>query len=298
MKRTKKSFEVDTIITGDWHLRDSIPKCRTDNFWKEQWDKVNQVRKLQKEYNCSILFSGDLFHTWKSTPYLINETIDNLIGFHDFETVIGNHDMPSHNPDLMQQSAWQTLLSNGNIQHVSNHGDWGMEHNKKKHTLYAKIKNRKIKILHLMTYKGKEPWPGCKDPKGNKLFKMFPEADLIVTGHNHQTFTIEKNGKLLINPGSLTRQNAKEVDHKPAVFFWNAKFNTFKIHYLNFKKDVISREHIEIQKHKEERASAFIEKLKDNWDIGLSFEENIEKAFQENDINKNIKEIVLKWMGI
>lgn len=292
-----KKFEVDAIITGDWHLRDSIPKCRADDFINEQWFKVQEIIELQQKYDCPILFSGDLFHTWKSTPFLINETISEFISFsNDFISVIGNHDMKSHNIELMQQSAWQTLFATGHIKYLPNHGDWDFDH-KNNNPLYFKIKDRKIKILHIMTYKGKEPWPGCQDPKANKLFDMFPEADLIVTGHNHQSFIVKKKDKLLINPGCLTRQTAKEIDHKPCVFLWNAKSNTCKPHYLKIKKDVISREHIQIKEHKEKRALAFIEKLKDSWDIGLSFDENMDKAIQENDLPKKIQQIILKWMG-
>ena len=130
------------------------------------------------------------------------------------------------------------------------------------------------------------------------MFDIFPDADLIVCGHNHKTFTARRGKRLLINPGSLTRHKADQMDHKPCVFLWNAESNDFKIHYLKIKKDVISREHLDIKSEKENRLNAFIEKLSKGWDVSLSFQDNMEKAIKENKIPKKIQEIIYDWMGV
>jgi DNA repair exonuclease SbcCD nuclease subunit len=158
--------------------------------------------------------------------------------------------------------------------------------------------NTQIKILHIMTYKGKAPWPGCTDPECHELFDWFPEADLIVTGHNHKSFTAKKGKQLLVNPGSLTRQTADQIDHKPCVFLYDSKQHKLKKHYLKIKDNVISREHLNVVKAKENRINAFIEKLKHGWDAGLSFEENIERGIKENKIPERIQQIIYDWMCV
>ena len=296
MKRTKiNKFKTDLIITADWHLmeKERNPPCRLDSHWDAQWDKVNQILDLQNKYECPIYNAGDLFEHWKTSPYLLNKCLSTF-PFGSIFTIIGNHDMPSHQIELMEKSGLYTLFKSEIIEHLRNQLDWEADPKKIE---YLNIKNRKVIVAHKMIWQGEEPWPGCTDPEANKMFNLFPEADLIITGHNHKTFTAKKGNRLLINPGSLTRHKADQIDHKPCVFLWNAKSNTCKPHYLKIKDNVISREHIDIQKKKEQRAVAFIEKLKDDWDIGLSFEDNLEKSFQENDIQKSIKQIIYEWIG-
>jgi len=306
IKRTNKKFHPDLIISGDWHLRDTVPKCRTDDFWEAQWDKVNQIMDLQEDYNCPIFLSGDLFHHWKTSPLLLNRVIytlyrDKKYFNREIRSIIGNHDMPGHNIESMNKSGFDTMLYSNIIDHFSpKQGHWGFDKDEIKSYHFKQSLNNpkgtKIVILHLMTYKGKAPWPGCTDPECHELFDWFPDTDLIITGHNHKTFTAKKGKQLLVNPGSLTRQTADQIDHKPCIFLYDSKQHKLKKHYLEIKDNVISREHLNVTKAKNKRITAFIEKLKTGWDAGLSFEENIERGFKENKIPKRIKQIIYDWM--
>jgi DNA repair exonuclease SbcCD nuclease subunit len=273
------------------------PPCRLDSIWEAQWDKVKQIKALQIKYEIPIFLSGDLFDHWKTSPKLLNKTIEEMPEF--VYTVIGNHDMPEHNPELIYKSGLETLFRSNQIDPFfvlkphDPQGDWGRE---------SKIKpieysfDRRIIVSHEMAYQGEPPYPGAEGDCSS-IFKKYKGVDLIITGHNHKTFTARKGNQLLINPGSLTRHDADQVDHRPCVFLWQAKTNTFKIHYLKVKEDVISREHIEIQNQKKQNINHFLSKLKQSWEIGLSFEDNILRAFEENGIPKAIQEIILKWMG-
>jgi DNA repair exonuclease SbcCD nuclease subunit len=199
----------------------------------------------------------------------------------------------------MEKSGLYTLFETGVIDYLDSQGDWGFTKKEANMTPIVMPKlNTQIKILHIMTYKGKAPWPGCTDPECHELFDWFPDADLIVTGHNHKSFTAKKGKQLLVNPGSLTRQTADQIDHKPCVFLYDSKQHKLKKHYLEIKDNVISREHINIVKSKENRINAFIEKLKHGWDAGLSFEENIERGIKENKIPKRIQQIIYDWMQL
>jgi DNA repair exonuclease SbcCD nuclease subunit len=296
IKRGKK-FSPDLIISGDWHLRDTVPKCRTDDFWEAQWDKVGQIFYLSYEFSCPVYLAGDIFEHWRTSPFLINKTIKELLPYDGYiYSIIGNHDMPNHNINNMVKSGLQTLFDTKIVTRLLLQGDWGFDEETEIQPI--KHNNRNIVFLHIMTYKGKSPWPGCTDPECNELFDWFPDADLIVTGHNHQSFTAKKGKQLLVNPGSLTRQTADQIDHKPCVFLYDSKQHKLKKHYLDIKDNVISREHINIVKSKENRINAFIEKLKHGWDAGLSFEENIERGIKENKIPKRIQQIIYNWMGV
>lgn len=296
MKRN--DFSVDLILSADWHIMEKTkqPVCRTDNYWKTQWDKVNQILELQEKYDCPIELAGDFFETWKASPELINKCISVFFG-KEIYTIIGNHDAPQHNTELMHKSAWQTLLLSSCFMYSKNQLDWETKLEKAKYKIFRKKRvKRKIVIAHIMAWQGKMPWPRCTDPHVGQIFGMFPDADLIVTGHNHKTFIAKKGKQLLVNPGSLTRHKADQIDHKPCVFLWDAGKNKIKRHFLKIKKDVISREHIDVKKEKDKRIDAFISKLKKSNDIDLSFENSLKKALQQNKSLKKYEKIIYNWL--
>jgi len=246
MERTKH-IRPDRILTSDLHLREDAPICRTDDFWKAQWIKVNFIKKLQEKYQCPVLCAGDVFHHWKPSPYLISEAIKYLPN--DFKAIYGQHDLPQHNIQLHHKSGLDTLKTAS-----------------------------KLEILP-------------------KLLKKYAEYDLIVTGDNHKPFVEKHEGRLLVNPGSLTRQAADQINHKPRIYLWYAKTNTVKPIYLPITNDVISREHIEVKQERDKRIDAFVERL----DTGFEFnqdttdiETGIENYAKANDIPQSIIEIVLR----
>jgi predicted phosphodiesterase len=231
-----------------------------------------------------------MFEHCKTSPNLLNKTIssiENMI----VHTIAGNHDIPQHNYELIKKSGIETLSVARTVIPLLQQGHWG-----RKPTTYLEVKEWKIIVSHEMTYLDKEPYPNCPDPECHALFKKYPKADLIITGHNHETFVARKGDRLLINPGSLTRHKADQINHKPCVFLWNADKNDYKIQYLKIKENAMSREHIQIQNQKDQNIQNFLTKLKETWEVGLSFEDNIINALESNKIPGPVKEIILKWI--
>lgn len=290
MKRTTNIKPPSLILTADWHLREDIPICRTDDFVTAQWSKVFFISELQKQYDCPVIHSGDLFHHWKPSPYLLSQTISLLPD--EFYTVYGNHDLPQHSMELRRKSGIYTLATGGHLT-VLNQGHFGEIEPRQAYPIDAIIP-RSLSVWHTFTYMGKEPWPGCTSPTGNKLLRKYKDFDLIVTGDNHQSFFTEDNDRLLVNPGSITRQTAKQHDFKPCVYLWHAEDNTVTRVYLPIDEDAVTREHLEKAEQRNERLESFISKLDGDWEAGISFEENIERFKQKNKVNNHVMEIIYK----
>jgi hypothetical protein len=157
---------------------------------------------------------------------------------------------------------------------------------------------RKLLVWHIMTYQGKEPWPGCTDPMAAKLLRKYPMYDLIVTGDNHKPFVEEYEGRLLVNPGSIFRLTAGQIEHKPRVYLWYALTNTVEPVYLPIEKDVISREHIEIVEERNNRIDAFISSFNGDWNAHTSFEDNLEEFRKVNNVEKSVMDIIYKSIEI
>ncbi len=285
MERKKIQNTPDAILTADWHLRETNPVARLDNFETAQWGKIDFIDKLQKKYNCPIIHAGDLFDYWKPSPYLLSKTIELLPD--KFYTIYGNHDLPQHNLDLAGKCGIHNIEVAGKLT-VLPGTHWEQEIQDASYI----IKDKKILVYHVMSYQGKLPWPGCTDPSSASLIRKLKDFDLILTGHNHQAFVEEYNGRLLVNPGSITRQTAAQIDFKPRVYLYYAKSNTVEPIYLPIDTAVISKEHIDIKKKRDDRIDAFIDGLDGNLGDSLDFEKNLQIFFQKNKVDKEITKLI------
>lgn len=296
MKRTKKKTEpVHAILTADWHLREDIPVCRTDDFTDAQWAKVEEVRLLQKKYDCPVYHAGDLFHHWKPSPALLTKCIQHLP--RQFYTVYGNHDLPQHSMELEYKSGVRTLIEAGKV-HLLEEGHWNHPPKKGINVWYHNgndIEERKIAVWHNMVWTNKTPYPGAEEnDEGHALLHKYPQFDLILTGDNHQQFVCKEGPRLLVNAGNLTRQTAGQKDFEPCVWLYNAEDNTVRAHYFDIDPEAVSRVHIEKKEQRDERIGAFVERLDTEWEGALDFNANLRRFGKENKINEQVMDIAYK----
>lgn len=299
MIRTKNTQKPNpsAILCGDFHLRETIPVCRTDeDFWITQWTKVAFIKGLQQRYHCPVIHSGDVFEHWKPSPFLLSMAISYLPD--NFQTVYGNHDLPNHSIDLEYKCGVNTLRAAEKIK-ILLETHWGQKPVNGT-LLFPTDPDRHVIVWHVMTWQGKLPWPGCTDPSAMQMLKDLPKVagfgrcDLLLTGHNHKTFVEEHKGRLLVNPGSLMRQDADQVDHKPCVFLWYAKTNEVEQVFIPIAKGVISREHIEHKQEHDVRINAFVERLNISKLQGFDFNKNMEQFEKTNHVRKSVMDIIWK----
>jgi hypothetical protein len=197
--------------------------------------------------------------------------------------------LPQHNFELRHKTGIHTLEKANRIKvldgcHWRQIPDDSMGFN---------YKGRNILVWHHMTYLTK-PFPGAKEGMAEGLLRKYPQFDLIVTGDNHTSFTVEYEGRRLVNPGNVTRQTAAQIDFKPSIWLWFANDNHVSQLYLPVKQGIITREHIIVKEERDKRLDAFIERLDSNWEVEISFEDNLEKFRQVNDVRPQIMEIIYK----
>jgi len=237
----KNKKPVTAILTADWHLRDSIPTCRNEKFFESQWEQVKKVYLLQKQYNCPVIHAGDLFHHWKSSPYLISLTMEYLPD--QFYTIYGNHDLPYHNMDMSVKSALNVLWLSKKINILScyhwgdkieNRPSWFLDH----HSVY--VAHTMLKLpdypAHWLT---EDSYLDLED-----VFKL--DFDLFLTGHFHRQFSIKRGHKLVVNPGCLTIQSFDLLKENfvPQVLLWHTEDNSVSV--INLPEDSLSFSETEI----------------------------------------------------
>lgn len=294
--------DVDAIITGDIHLREDQPVCRTDDFFTAQAQKIEWLRQIQQSFNCPIIDAGDVFSKSRPSPYLLRWAIENMP--HAFHSIPGNHDLPEHSIDNIERSGFGVLVAakkiidiSGPKRLLSNLPDYvgstfGVHWNGARPDKYYDTV-----IMHVMTYNGDRPWPGCTDPCAQELLDSI-DARLIITGHNHVSFVVGDKNKLLVNPGSLMRTTAAQADFKPRVYLYNYKRNQVQPLYVPIRQGVVSREHIDVVKAKEERLSVFVSRLAEHVEVGLNYHANMEQYFSENRVRRSVRRIIETAMEI
>jgi predicted phosphodiesterase len=279
--------EYDAIFTADWHLRDTVPSCRTDDFITAQWGIVREVAELQRKYKCPVIHAGDLFHHWKPSPELLTRCIQELPNM--FWTVYGNHDLPQHNMDLEYKSGVRTLIEAGKVK-LLDEGHWNHPPSKG-----IKIGNRRVGVWHNMVWTNKAPFPGAEEEdEGHKLLDDFPQFDIIITGDNHQQFICKKDGRILLNTGNLTRQTAAQIDFEPCVWLYKAEVNMVIAYYFGIDPDAVTRVYIEDKAERDDRIDAFVERLNTGWEGVLDFDSNVRQLATKNKISDNVMNIVYK----
>ena len=294
--------KATAILTADIELRSFQPTCRTDDHWQAQERKIKWLKRLAKRHGCPILDAGDLFDKkMKSHPSheLLCWAIENLPT--PFYTIPGNHDLPGKSIENYSNSAMAVLEKSGIVNYCLNDDfdgimltgfPWG-----------AKLESpgrgfgeyRSVALVHAMVYEEFEPFPGCVGYSAKELMSLLPDFDLIVSGHNHQTFVREEKGRILVNPGSLMRNDADQVDHKPCVFLWYAEDNTIEQIFVPIEEGVISRDHIDVKKEKDNRLDAFVEKLGEQIVTGINFHENLVAAVADEAVSAGVENKVWKY---
>ena len=287
MQRTRQNNKQPSlIITSDWHLREDIPVCWIGDFDEEQWNSVDFVSQLQEKYNCPVIHAGDLFHRWKPSPWLLSKAMIHLP--EKFYSIAGQHDLPQHNWELLEKSGIHTLDIAGRITVC-----FGTHYGHEMATHCHSELPLNMMAWHHMTYIT-PPFPGATGGNATNILKKYSQFDLIITGDNHQSFSTTYQDRLLVNPGSLTRQTADQMDFQPRVALWYAETNTIEWVNIPIQQGVISREHIEVKEQRDNRIDAFISKLNGEWVAGMSFEENLEIYLNKNTVRESVKEIIYK----
>jgi DNA repair exonuclease SbcCD nuclease subunit len=329
-KRRQTSKKADAILCADIHIRADTPQCRTDDFFQAMAKKIDFILDLSKEHNAPVLVAGDLGQKPQWPNWLLEWFINKLSpvvnrpGLNtNWICICGQHDLPNHQISQFEKSGMGVLTAAEIIETIGisytkdkifiNHFDTIMPAEKynfhitpfpygsKMKSLgwereYEKPNKPMIAITHQMVIENRKLWPGQEAPEGHSLLKKFPEYNLILSGDNHLPFVAAHDDRVLVNPGSLMRTTASQENHRPRVYLWYAQENSVEPVYLPIEKNVISREHIDIAEERSDRMDAYLERLKNDVEIQLSFENNIENYFQKNRTQLPIKQKVFAAM--
>jgi len=295
------------ILTSDWHLRETVPICRTDDFFKAMEKKVDFIFSLAKEHGCPILVAGDLGHSPKWSCQLLEWFISKITKDLKIFVIPGQHDLLNHRLDswkscavgVLYASEVIILLGPEDLQNSWEFDDF-IIHAYPYGVLISGVKVRKgdkphLAMIHQLVFDTQnQKWQADQGSLSSSLLKSFECFNVIHSGDNHKRFIIGGRGRWLVNPGSILRMTTDQFDHRPCIYLWDGQ--SCEPVYLPVEEGVVSRDHVDREEEKDQRIEAYINRLKDEVEIGLDFQSNLENYFRQNRTRKPVIDKV--WEAI
>lgn len=315
----KPTSPVLAILVADIHLSHNPPIARSceTNWYGVMAGYLWQLKQLAQEHNALVICAGDIFHTWKSPPELINFALEHLPK--GMYAIPGQHDLPYHSFTDIKKSAYWTMVEAG----VVNHLDPGAEfYNKHKCGIYMRgfpwgfaVKGRiptieecfekkapRVAVVHAFCWNNESKFP---DAPANQNYKEYRKAligyDVAIFGDNHKPFDVpakDKTGGLwMFNCGGFMRRRIDEKDHKPRVGLLY-KSGKVKTHYLDVSKDRFTEvEDLAKDPNDPEETAAiaeFIKELGIAQDRQLSWQETVMSSLPS--VRKGVQEVMSKCL--
>jgi DNA repair exonuclease SbcCD nuclease subunit len=313
------SKKVIAILLADIHLTLNAPIWRSaEEDWFEAMKRpLDEIKSLQEKYDCPILFAGDLFTRWNSTPELINFALKYLP--EQMWGIPGQHDLPLHNYDDIDKSAFQTVMFASRLHYMHPNTPIIVEKDLKKHKMLVfsfpygfKIKPIKartddhiyIALAHEYVWIKGHNYTGA--PEENRLGRNAAEYrdgrwkgyDLVVYGDNHKGFMVKPpSSTTFFNCGSMMRTNSDQIEYKPAVGLLHSNgrvaryyLDTSEDKFLDISKKALGEDTLDMR--------ALLKELEKLDSADLDFTELVQEYLKRNKINIKICDIIRKAMGV
>lgn len=277
----------DALLCADLHLRSNNPLCRIDDYQYAQNNKLLFIADLAREYNIPIIDSGDTFHKAFSRKSL-EITFINIFNQVSIYAICGNHDLVGHSYDNFNDSSIGVVFNA--LPYMQMKRESKVE--EFKYSMSLKLKGKRIGVIHEYIHAPKIKNHKIEGYSTDQIFDKMFDYDLILTGDNHITFTKQRGNQLLVNPGSMMRMNADQINHKPCVFLWYAEDNRVEQVFLPIEDNVIDVSHIDIEKEKLDRTNAFIERMNNDYELSLSFQKNMKQHLKVNKTRSAVENII------
>ena len=312
MPTVRTTDQVIAILCSDIHLSHRCPVARDEepDWYSAMARPLAQLRDLAAKHHAPVLCAGDIFDKWNSPPELINFALKHLP---DMIAVPGQHDLPYHNMDLIDKSAFWTLVQAGKVIIPDRLGmSYGGEG---KLTIFGfpwgtpltgppavhSVGRFKLALVHKYIWIDGCGYPGASHE--SHLLTMpknsLTDYDLAVFGDNHMAFITSEGNTQVYNPGTLMRRKADEIPYRPTVGLLH-RSGKIEIHFLDDSEDIIT-ELDDLPQSRELKEnpnlSDFMEKLSRLQTTGIDFRDAMLQMLEATKPPAAVRRIVLDALG-
>lgn len=294
------------IITADWHIRATRPRCRVDENWiKTQELALSQLLEISCKKDAPIIVVGDLFHSNSDTSFECINMVQKLADKSgELYILAGNHDLPYHSSENIDKSAIGVLLKSENVFPIKELFEKLYYRNNDTYNYSASNfdepdnVNAEFVFKHILTIpkEDKSDFIECETPES--LLEKFPKAKWIFTGDYHRNFHYEKNGRHVVNSGCLLRQVSDFKDYQCGVYYVDTDENVAEFVPIIDREEFIDDSYITKESEREARINDFVDKLKNTETVSFDFVDNVERAMAENKFDSELKDVVEELLEV
>lgn len=296
------------LFVGDTHFRSKSTPHRIDNFYEEQFKKLQQILDLGAKHQVEgIIFLGDFFHTSREGYELTHDLIGALKkATVPCLTIVGNHDLFGYQISTLKRSPLGILIKAGVLQRIEKDQVFsnqvvvrGIDYMSKHmdnlyqfrgHKDYFKIVCSHNMILPVMTAPFDFINPENIDSNSN----------LVVCGHYHLPFDYTtRAGVRYINPGVPIRWTITEARMVPQVLLvsWDGQASQVQYIPLQYNMEAFDLEGAAEKKQEKRNVEYFVKTLETTTFNNSNIEESISKYSKEQTLDQDIVTELLRRVG-
>lgn len=294
------------LLMGDLHIRYKTPAHRKDDFFATQFEKVCNAIRIASEHGCSaILQAGDMWDNPNPPRQAMSLYIDLLRSSAlPFYTIYGQHDMLYRNYDHVDRTPTYLLEKAGALHTVGIHNSRADLGNVYLHGLsydqeqsFAPVAGATNVLIAHASVGDKPLFPGHVLTAPQAFLAQHPWADLILVGDYHYPFEDTLDGRVCVNAGVVVRKSVaqRDMQHHPRVVIYDTvERSTLSVVLPHAPAAEVFD--VPEEQPQNDQLLRFVDALKRNRAIGISFEENLTAYYAENRTRPAIREVIAKAM--
>lgn len=280
---------IRCLVSSDWHIRSDKPRCRVDDWYTAQLERIRWVVQQINKYKCPMFVPGDILNSGATNQEIENMLIAELKKAEfPIYAIPGNHDLPYHSMNQLHKSTYWVLVQAGVLQDVTGNvldGVTGVPYGQPIPT------GKGILLCHTAVYPH-EPPPYMIHAESAEDMLNAHDYELILSGHIHMPFTTQVGNKTLINAGGILRQEADEKYAQRMLYLYDN--GSIEAIPCPMQVDDVEQGYLLDEKAKKERSNAFVERIKVSEGIGLSFKANVRTTLENMEVSKEVEELLFK----
>jgi len=309
MPSLQQQDKVIAILCSDLHLSQKPPRSRRKepDWFKAMARTLNELKGVSEHYGAPILCGGDVFDHWRADPELVNFAINFLP---EMYAIPGQHDLPLHNMDLIERSAYWTMVLIGRITPVYHKQPITIENNIILHAFpwgttiepqKEQSKKKHVAICHEYFWTDNHHFHGApKENEASRYKKKIKGYHAVAYGDNHKGFLTKINGISVLNCGGFMRRTSDQKDYEPSIGLLCASGDIIqhRLQISHEKFTTLEEEEIGIRKVlKSQDMDNFLTGLHETATKSFDFLEAIEYAMKKTYVTDDVRRMILEALG-
>lgn len=312
---TRETTTLKLLFCGDPHFRTKGSVYRQDDYYKVQFNKLEQILELGVQQNVEgVVLLGDLFHSPRESHELVKDVMATLKKYKvPIYGIVGNHDIQGYNHSSLKTSPLGVLAESGLItlltegtkfsDNVVLRGvDFQPDHAVDRYVFSQEYDHQlKIVAAHTMIAPfDKAPFDFLHPDQ------VKTNAQLFFMGHLHSPYDYISNAQIqkprFVNPGIFMRWTVNEASITPKVALLNVSYvegiHSYNIQYFHLDAkpgyEVLNLDKAREVKEHTHCIESFIDTLESTTFGGTNLEESITQYSKDQGIDTQIVTELLK----